>query len=372
MPEEQSRPRTSTRDYEELRRRLTEWLGRQLPPGAEPVVSSLDVPSSNGMSSETVLFDLTTSGGDSPGTVSCVARIEPEGSAVPVFPTYDLAKQFRVMQLVGAETEVPVPRTLWLETDPAAVGAPFFVMERVEGQVPPDVVPYNLGSWVSEASPQEQSRLQESTIGVLTALHAVRADAVDLSFLELDRPGGSALRRHVVDQWAYYEWVAAGRRQPLIERCFAWLEDHWPADEGLAALSWGDARIGNILYRDFTPVAVLDWEMAAVGPPGIDVGWTIYLHRFFEKLAQQLGLPGMPNFMRRQDVAASYARQGGDLPDDLEFYEMYAALRHGIVMTRVTQRSIYFGEAEMPDDPDDLIMHRTDLEAMLTGTYWNA
>jgi len=111
--------------------------------------------------------------------------------------------------------------------------------------------------------------------------------------------------------------------------------------------------------------------MAAVGPPGIDLGWTIYLHRFFERLAQQLGLPGMPSFFRREDVAASYERQGGDLPRDLEFYEMYAALRHGIVMTRVTQRSIFFGEADMPEDPDDLIMHRADLEAMLAGTYWS-
>ncbi len=69
-------------------------------------------------------------------------------------------------------------------------------------------------------------------------------------------------------------------------------------------------------------------------------------------------------------MAASYEAASGHTPRDLEFYLVYAALRHGIVMSRVQQRSIHFGEAEMPDDPDDLVMHRTLLESMLDGTYW--
>ena len=59
-------------------------------------------------------------------------------------------------------------------------------------------------------------------------------------------------------------------------------------------VSWGDARIGNIIYRDFEPVAVLDWEMAGLGPPALDLGWMIYLHRFFQDLAEQMGMKGMP------------------------------------------------------------------------------
>ena len=67
-------------------------------------------------------------------------------------------------------------------------------------------------------------------------------------------------------------------------------------------LSWGDARIGNVLYRDFEPVAVLDWEMAALGPPELDVGWLVTLHAFFEEVAHQYGLPGLPDLLRREDV----------------------------------------------------------------------
>ena len=365
-----ARPQASRLDPAALQQRLERWMARQLPAGAAPHIAALDVPASNGMSSETVLFDATWVEAGVTQTAALVARVAPDPSTVPVFPTYDLDRQFQVVRLVGATSSVPVPRVYWSEPDAAALGAPFFVMERVDGRVPPDVMPYNFGSWLSEASPAEQAQLQNATVRVLADLHAVDGAAHTFAFLASARPGATPLRRHRADQWAFYEWAGAGLRLPLLERCFAWLEEHWPADEGPTVLSWGDARIGNVIYREFDPVAVLDWEMAALGPRELDLGWMIFLHRFFEDIATTLGLPGMPNFMRRDDVAATYESMTGHTPRDLDFYTMYAALRHGIVMSRVQQRAIHFGEATMPDDVDDLVMHRATLEAMLAGTYW--
>src|SRR5262249_35093837 len=160
------------------------------------------------------------------------------------------------------------------------------------------------------------------------ALHAIDVGAIDVSFLELDRSEPTPLQRHVADQWDYYTWVSADRPQSVIERGFAWLQDHWPEDEGPTVLSWGDSRIGNMLYRDFTPVAVLDWEMAGLAPREMDLAWMVFLHRFFEDLAEQLELPGMPQFLRLADVAATYEAASGHTPRNLEFFVMYAALRH--------------------------------------------
>ncbi len=160
------------------------------------------------------------------------------------------------------------------------------------------------------------------------------------------------------------------KRSPLLDECFAWLRANLPTDVGPDCLHWGDARIGNMMFGDFEPVAVLDWEMAAVGPPEIDLAWFIFLHRFFEDLAAKYGLPGMPHFLRREDVASSYESLTGAPPRDLDFYLFYAAVRHGIVMSRTQRRAIHFGEATMPDDVDDLILHRATLEAMLAGNYW--
>jgi aminoglycoside phosphotransferase (APT) family kinase protein len=359
------RPQTSTRDYDQLRDRLEAWVGGRVP-GA--TVSELVVPESNGMSSETVLFDLSAPGSD---TRRLVARIAPDPAADPVFPVYDMARQFETMRMVARHTRVPVPEVLWLEEGDEAIGVPFFVMERVDGVVPPDVLPYTFGdNWFFDAAPEDQHRLEREAVRVLAALHEIPAEG-PAAFLAPSGGSGDPLRDHVDGQRRYYEWVARdGVRSPLIERGFDWIDEHWPAGSGGATFNWGDARIGNMLFRDFTPVAVLDWEMASVGPREIDLGWMVYLHRFFQDLVEDLGMPGMPHVFTRETVTRLYEEASGHSPQDLEFFCTYAALRHGIVMFRITRRAIRFGEAVMPVDPDEAILHHAHLRRMLDGRYW--
>ena len=367
--EEFDRIQTATRDLAETRDRLQGWLATRLAAGSSPTVSDLEAPSANGLSSETLLFEAMWTDQGEQHRHRFAARVAPDPANLPVFPIYDLTSQYRLLEALALRDAVPVPRVWWSEPDAEVLGAPFFVMDHVEGRVPPDVMPYNFGSWLSEASADEQRLLQESSIAVLAAIHGVPAEHV--AFL----PGATAaspLRAHVDSQWSYYEWVANGARSPLLEACFARLRATWPASESPPVLCWGDARIGNIMYRGFEPVAVLDWEMAAIGPREIDVAWFIFLHRFFEDIAIAYDLPGMPQFLRRDEVVASYEAVAGEQVRDLDFYLLYAALRHGIVMSRTQRRAIHFGEATMPADPDDLIFHRTTLEKMLAGTYWDS
>ena len=358
------RPRTTTRDPAELQRRLAAWVADWLP-GA--TVGGLTVPPSNGMSSETVLFDLRRPD----GTVQpCVLRLAADTNAYAVFPHYDMERQYRAIQLVAERTKVPVPRLLRLETDPAPLGAAGFVMERLEGRVPPDVMPYTYGgNWLFDATGAERARLEQATLEVLAGLHAVPAEqAAFLAPPGSPGPGSfrSPLRRHVDQQRDYYAWVVRGRpRSPLIERAFARLEQLWPQDAGPTVLSWGDARVGNIMYQGFDPVGVLDWEMASLGPRELDLAWLVFLHRFFQDLTESSGLPGMPDFLEPGRVCARYAELTGHTPRDMEFHLLYAALRHAVVMLRIGYRQLHFGEAEAPADPDRLIMHRARLEQMV-------
>lgn len=350
--------RTTTRDPRLLRSRLDEWLAAKHP-GAHS--RAVHAPSANGLSSETVLFDLAVphpAGTARQRIRPCVLRLAGDPDAYTVFPAYDMAAQYRVIRTVAARTRVPVPELLWLEPDPGPLGAPFFVMERVPGRVPPDVMPYTYGgNWLFDASEQDRARLERSTVRVLAELHTV--------------PGEGTLRAHVDAQRAYYEWVVDGLTpSPVIERAFAWLEKHWPADPGPSVLSWGDARVGNIVYdADFSPVAVLDWEMASAGPRELDLAWLVYLHRFFQDLTVTAGFPGMPDFLDRDRVAATYAELTGHTPRHLDFHLLYAALRHAVVMLRIGHRQVHFGEREMPADPDALILHRDTLEAMVEGRH---
>ena len=130
-------------------------------------------------------------------------------------------------------------------------------------------------------------------------------------------------------------------------------------------LSWGDARPGNILFDGFTPAAVLDWEMAAIAPREVDLGWYVFIHRFFQDIAEVFEMPGLPDFADPADVAAVYEEATGYAPQDLDWVITYAALRHGVVMARIKRRMIHFGEETAPDEPDDYVMHRAALERLI-------
>jgi aminoglycoside phosphotransferase (APT) family kinase protein len=388
----------STRDEGELRDRLEAWLIDRPDVGPGASVDSFERPEANGMSSETLLFDASWDrpqrppaagggdggGGGGGGARECgqfVIRMTPADDAFPVFPSYDLERQVRVMRLVGERSSAPVPVVHWYEADEAPLGAPFFVMDRVGGQVPPDVMPYPFdGTWVQTASPEQRDRLQAASVDVLAAIHGIEASADELGFLRGDPPsaippgavpaddgGDTALRRHFAQERAYYEWVRGDLRFPVVERALDWLEAHWPhsAEQAPTVVCWGDARIGNILYQDFQPQAVLDWEMATVGPRELDVGWFIFLHRFFQDIASDFGMAGLPDFLQPHAVAAQYAERSGHELRDLDWFVTYAATRHGSIMARTMWRRIQFGEAEMPDDPEDLILHRRTIQALI-------
>ena len=301
----------SSRDPDVLRQRLGSWLTRTV--GTAVDVGPLSGTDANGMSSDTVLFRASWEVGGTPRDEELVARIAPDADDVPVFPAYDMAGQFETIRLVHDLTEAPVPTPRWCEPDPAAIGAPFFVMSKVDGDVPPDVLPYPFGgNWLYDATPDEQRGLQDSTVEAIAALHGIDGAVRRFPFLERADAGETHLRRHVAHTRAWYDGiVAAGMASDLIETGFRWLDAHWPAHESDPVLSWGDSRIGNVIYRDFRPAALLDWEMAGLGPRELDIAWLINGHLVFQHITEQLGLPGMPDFLRADDVAARYGALTG-------------------------------------------------------------
>jgi aminoglycoside phosphotransferase (APT) family kinase protein len=356
----------TSRDPDVMRASLERWLAR-VTQSTSVAVTDLRGTDANGMSSDTLLFQAAWT--DAAGTSydeALVARVAPDLADVPVFPTYDMPSQFETIRLVHELTDVPVPTPRWCEPDPSHIGAQFFVMDRVDGIVPPDVLPYPFGdNWFYDASADEQRMLQDATVDAIAGLHAIDDAASRFAFLEYDVPGDTHLQRHVAHTRGLWGFVKSkGADSPLVERAFGWLDAHWPSDEGETVLSWGDSRIGNVIYRDFRPVALLDWEMAGLGPRELDVGWLTCAHMVFQHLTEALGLPGMPEFMRREDVEARYLAQTGHQLRDLDFYLAYSAVIWAIVLTRTGQRQVHFGERTMPDDTEELIFHRALLDQL--------
>lgn len=360
----------SSRDAATVPALLADWLATLMPAGADPQVVLHSGIDANGMSSETMILDATWTEDGEPRRGEYVARVAPAAADFPVFPSYALQEQYDAMRLVGELTDVPVPAVRWMEPTGTVLGTPFFLMDRVDGVIPQDVLPYNFGdNWLHDADHADQRRLQDRTVEVIAALHAIPDAGSTFAFLDPHQPGETPLARNLARTRAWYDFAVADiGRSPLAERGLAWLEEHLAeAETGETVLCWGDSRVGNVIYRDFSPVAVLDWEMAAIGPRELDLSWIVFAHRVFESITGMLELPGMPHFLREEDIVATYEQASGATVGDLTWYHVYNAVQWCIVFMRTGARSIHFGEIERPDDIETLMHHKPLMESILDG-----
>ena len=366
--EDVSRLQHSSRDVRTLPDVMSRWLSTVLPGGVTPQVTVESGVDSNGMSSETIILTGRWDEDGRPREQKWVARIAPTAQDVPVFSSYHLDHQFEVIRLVAEKTDVPVPQVRWLEPTGTVLGTPFFLMDYVSGVVPPDVMPYTFGgNWFFDAPAESQRELQDSTVDVLAKLHSIPEPEATFGFLG-NGTGADALRRNLDWLKSWYEFAVPDiGRSSLLERALDWLEANWPAEVAATepVLVWGDARVGNVLYEDFHPIAVLDWEMATLGPREMDVAWMIFAHMVFQELAGLAGLPGLPDFMRESDVRSTYRNLTGVELGDLHWFYVYSGVIWACVFMRTSARRVRFGEIEKPDDVESLFYHGSLLKRLI-------
>lgn len=316
----------SERDPDATRVALEVWLRKRL--GVTDIeVTDLDIPSA-GFSNETVLGRAAWRDADGSHDRPFVLRIEATGHQL--YQESDARRQAAVMQALAGR--VPVP-SIWLaDGDRTVLGAPFFLMDRVDGRTPPDLPSHHKRGWVADLPPEDRARLYDNGLAAMAQLHAV--DWRDgLGFL--DPPGtGSALDRYLVHVRSWHEWcgsaiaigadhIHAGMAHVLAAR---------PDDPG-AAISWGDARVGNIIYGDdHTIAALVDWEGATIGPPGIDLGWWLMFEHYLSDAQGIARLPGIPD---RDRTIARYEELSGTNVPDVAYYELLAALVFALINSRL-------------------------------------
>lgn len=321
-------PLPQQRDPDATRHVLVDWLGRQLPGARDLTIPRLEIPQSSGFSNETFLFEATWREGASERSGEFVLRAQPRSYAL--FPHIDIIRQqYRTMKLLAEHTDVPVARVHWAEEDPEVLGQPFFVMQRVHGQVPPDNPPYTAVGFVAELPPVERRRLHESGLEAMTRVH--RVDWRRIGFDHLDRPhygapGTQQLRGYFGH---YLEWALDGAPHPVAEPAWQWLEAHWPDDDASLDLTWGDARPGNIMFRDQRVVAVFDWEMAALCNAESDLGWWLYMQRFH---TEGMGVPLPEGLLDREEIVAFWEAHVGRPARHVDFYEVLGGFHFVLIM----------------------------------------
>lgn len=291
-------------------RRLSEWLRAQVPDADGVRLEGIDRVTF-GHSAEMMTLCVVARRGGREDRQDVVLRLRPRPPAL--LEPYDLARQFRILRAL-AGTPVRVPRALWLEDTGAVLGRPFFVMERVGGQV------YEMEP---PAGPDDRTvvRMCQSLAEQLAAIHTVDPGGVGLDTLD---DGADHLDREL-GHWAVQMHRVARGRLPALERLHAELLARKPAPCPKVTLVHGDAKPGNFAFTGGEVSAVFDWEMTTVGDPLTDIGWLEMLWM------QPVGLSSHPAALGIDALLAHYESASGITVANRPWYRAFNAYKMAVI-----------------------------------------
>jgi len=336
----------NTGELESIRKGLTGWLETQWKDAAELEVSGLKKPEV-GASSETLFFDVTWKEKGTQQTKALVARIGTT-SGPQVFQVYDLAKQYKIMDTLG-KTDVLVPQLYGHEDDPGIIGAPFYLMGRIEGRVPMESPPYHMEGWLGECTPEERSQLWKSGIEAFSKIHKLDWKAQGFEFLDRPERGENPLDQELHFYQEYYDWTREGRTHALCEEAMAWLQANKPQNQEPVSVLWGDTKIGNMIFQGTNCAGLFDWELAHLGNPIDDVAWYMMLDRC---LSEGIGVPRLSGLLSRDETVAYWETVSGMKAVNFEYYEFLAYYRFSVIMYRIISVRKETGEWPADDTYD--------------------
>ncbi|WP_327099000.1 phosphotransferase family protein [Nocardia vinacea] len=311
------------RDLDATVAALRPWLADRL--GIASVdIDQPDYPRGAGFSNETLLVTAHTG----QGVEELVVRIAPALEHQVFFePKFHM--QYDLLRALDGHPEVRVPRALWFEGDTAILGRPFYVMRRMHGRVPVSMPPYNSSGWLAEATPAQRRTLWESAMRQLTAIH--RLPVATVSFFDRPEHGVAGIAQHLSYWNSYADWAFGDEIPEVVRTLMNWLGEHRPP-LSRPGVSWGDARIGNMMFdNDFQVVGVMDWEQASLAGPVVDLAWWLL---FDESLSVGQGVPRLDGLGTRAETIALWQEQTGHSIDHLHWHEVFARVKAGLLSLR--------------------------------------
>jgi aminoglycoside phosphotransferase (APT) family kinase protein len=327
-------------DLEQTRKALTDWFAKSLPQAEEIAVSELKMPGA-GSSNETFFLQLNTVENGIPETKELVIRWQPGGFLVFPRDAYDMKQQFLLQQRLS-KTNVPAPPVVWLEEDAAVIGAPFYIMERVDGWIPGDFPPYHQQGKLAESSDEQKAKVWYGVVDTMAGIHQLDWQAAGLEFLGAPESG-----EFIPRQLAFWDAVSALNGEPMpaiLAETRQWLLNNRFTPEHIS-LCWGDARLGNMIYQDCDVVAALDWELACIGDPESDLAWFAHTDWASSAGRSSGAIPRLAGLPSIEDTIAYYEKVMGRKVENFLYYDVFAAYRLALVYTRIEQDEKYIARS---------------------------
>ncbi|MCO4763775.1 MAG: phosphotransferase family protein [Myxococcales bacterium] len=305
--------------------RLQDWLGSHLPAPLDRAFTSqqLDIKAFSGGAS-----NLTYS--VKADDVEVVLRRAPPGQKAKT--AHDMVREARVLSAVARSFPL-VPKVYAVCDDPEVIGTRFFVMERLRGHIAGRSMP-------TQVTPRQCTQLMTRLMDVHAELHSI--DLIQTGLIELGKPTGYVERQ--IAGWSKRYRAARTDDVPDCEEVMSWLAAHQPAQSG-TVLIHNDFKLDNVVLATDDPtqiVGVLDWEMATIGDPLMDLGasmayWIEPTDPTDLHVIRTLPstLPGMPS---RAQLIARYAAQSGREIGDFSWYYVYGLFRLAAIAQQIYLR----------------------------------
>lgn len=267
------------------------------------------------------------------GERELVLRRPPIGAKIKT--AHDMGREYRILSHLHP-VYAKVPRPLLYCDDENVLGAPFYVMERVKGIILRAQPPRGI-----DLSAETMRRLSEVFVENLAEIHSIDYEAAGLG--DLGSPHGYVERQ--VSGWTKRYYNARTDDVPEIDRLAAWLQEHLPPDTQNGSLIHNDYKYDNLVLSpdDLTHVvAVLDWEMATVGDPLMDLGTTLgyWVEATDPEEWQRYGfvMTKLPGNFTRSELLDYYARRSGREIADPVFYYDYGLLKIAVIVQQIYAR----------------------------------
>jgi aminoglycoside phosphotransferase (APT) family kinase protein len=180
-----------------------------------------------------------------------------------------LREQFRVIKALEA-TSAPTPKAYWYEEDPSILGGPFFVMEKVEGEVPN---PWSRAGKQFYADAAKRGKLPRSFVEALASLHNLDWRGAGLDFIGVPGDGKDFALREIA-KWESLIDQSIRKPEPVLTELLMWLKANAPETRRLAFVH-GAYRTGNLIIKDDAIAAIIDWELQVIGDPMYDVAYVL-------------------------------------------------------------------------------------------------
>lgn len=325
----------------EMREPFERWLAERWPDVKDLRVHEFGAPPT-GYSAKTLITPISFERDGEQREEKVVFRVENPGP--PIYPPQapgldvEIDIQYRTMEAVSRTGKIPLAELIGYEADPSWVGSPFFAMEYIEGEVPVLDPMYTRAGFFFDTTPENRRRLIENGLRLLAELHTIDYRAIGLDWLIAPATEPDVSRQ--LDIWE--DWSRAALRDrvhPEVERGYAWLRANVPT--GLTpGLSWGDARPGNIIWRDFEAVCVTDWENVAIAPPEYDLGWWLMFDQTCRETPDDR-LPGDPSLDEQRDF---YCEVSGRDVGDVGWFVIQSAVRYIGIVSCVMNRMVDMGQ----------------------------